>query len=166
MTATSTESAITAWLATQQEAMLGVLEAMVNTDGGSYDKAGVDAVGAIVQGFMAERDIPVEVVPREKHGDCLKAMVAGDDRLSRGNAREKIVLMGHRDTVFPKGEPGRRPFRIEGGIHPSAVVEGVLHLGRARRPPPHAGPEQAPPRRALCGRRPTSRRRPRGPHPE
>jgi glutamate carboxypeptidase len=24
--------------------------------------------------------------------------------------------MGHRDTVFPKGEPQRRPFRIEGGI--------------------------------------------------
>ena len=116
MHAETTEATITAWLATQQEAMLGVLEAMVNTDGGSYDKAGVDAVGGIVQRFMAERGIPVEVVPREKHGDCLKAMVAGEDRLSRGNAREKIVLMGHRDTVFPKGEPGRRPFRIEGGI--------------------------------------------------
>src|SRR5690606_13967990 len=25
-----------------------------------------------------------------------------------------IVLMGHRDTVFPDGEAGRRPFRIEG----------------------------------------------------
>ena len=46
MTADSPEAVITAWLATQQEAMLGVLEAMVNTDGGSYDKPGVDAVGA------------------------------------------------------------------------------------------------------------------------
>ena len=44
MNAQGPEAAITAWLATQQEAMLGVLEAMVNTDGGSYDKAGVDAV--------------------------------------------------------------------------------------------------------------------------
>jgi glutamate carboxypeptidase len=25
-----------------------------------------------------------------------------------------ILLMGHRDTVFPKGEPTRRPFKIEG----------------------------------------------------
>ena len=49
MTANSPEAVITAWLATQQEAMLGVLEAMVNTDGGSYDKPGVDAVGRIVQ---------------------------------------------------------------------------------------------------------------------
>ena len=58
MTAESPESAITAWLATQQEAMLGVLEAMVNTDSGSYDKPGVDAVGAIVKRFFAERTSP------------------------------------------------------------------------------------------------------------
>jgi glutamate carboxypeptidase len=31
-----------------------------------------------------------------------------------GNARPNIVLMGHRDTVFPKGEPERRPFTIDG----------------------------------------------------
>src|SRR3954453_13277514 len=115
MTAESPESAITAWLATQQEAMLGVLEAMVNTDGGSYDKPGVDAVGGIVQRFMAEHGIPVEVVPREKHGDCIKATVAGGNALSRGNTKDKIVMMGHRDTVFPKGEPTRRPFKVENG---------------------------------------------------
>ena len=77
MTAESIESTITAWLATQQEAMLRVLEQMVNTDGGSYDKAGVDAVGGIVRRFMAENGIPTEVVPREKYGDCIKARVEG-----------------------------------------------------------------------------------------
>ena len=116
MTADSVESTVTAWLATQQDAMLRVLEAMVNTDGGSYDKPGVDRVGAIVRGFMQEQGIPVEVVPREKYGDCLKARVEGGDALSSGNMKRAIVLMGHRDTVFPKGEPERRPFRIEGGI--------------------------------------------------
>jgi glutamate carboxypeptidase len=45
----TTEATITDWLATQLPEMLGVLERMVNTDGGSYDKAGVDKVGAIVQ---------------------------------------------------------------------------------------------------------------------
>ena len=29
--------------------------------------------------------------------------------------RSPIVLMGHRDTVFPKGEAVRRPFRVENG---------------------------------------------------
>jgi len=112
----TTEATITDWLATQLPEMLAVLERMVNTDGGSYDKAGVDKVGAIVQGFMAERGIPVEVVPRPIYGDCIKARVAGGEALVSGNRRQQIVLMGHRDTVFPKGEPERRPFRIVDGI--------------------------------------------------
>ena len=110
------ESAITAWLATQQGAMLETLEAMVNTDGGSYDKAGVDAVGAIVRRFMDAQDIPVETIPGAQYGDCLKARVAGGESLAAGNAKQTIVLMGHRDTVFPKGEPTRRPFTIRDGI--------------------------------------------------
>jgi len=105
---------ITAWLATQQPAMLAALERMVNTDGGSYDKAGVDAVGEQVREFLDARGIVVENVRGEKHGDCLRAFVGGADRPA-GNARENIVLMGHRDTVFPQGEPERRPFRIEAG---------------------------------------------------
>ncbi|RAI57924.1 M20 family metallopeptidase [Roseicella frigidaeris] len=125
MTAESPEAAITAWLATQQGAMLRLLEAMVNTDGGSYDKAGVDAVGALVRATLAEHGIPVEVVPRAKHGDCLKARVEGGDGLAAGNQQRAIVLMGHRDTVFPKGEPERRPFRIEGGI---ATGPGVADM--------------------------------------
>ena len=112
----SAEAKITAWLGTQQPAVLALLREMVNTDSGSYDKLGVDAVGAIVRRFMAEHDIAVEVVPRRHYGDCLKAWVAGGDAPSvRGNQRQSIVLMGHRDTVFPKGEPGRRPFRVENG---------------------------------------------------
>ncbi len=105
---------ITAWLAEQQPNMIAELARMVNTDGGSYDKAGVDAVGAQIRGFFESHGIPVEAVHGEKHGDCLRAFVGGD-AAPAGNAPRNIVLMGHRDTVFPKGEPERRPFRIEGG---------------------------------------------------
>jgi glutamate carboxypeptidase len=108
------ETAILAWLAEQQPAMVAALRAMVDTDGGSYDKAGVDAVGAIVARFCAENDIPVQTLPQQRHGDCLRATVEGGHALSGGNDRRNIVLMGHRDTVFPKGEPTRRPFTIEG----------------------------------------------------
>jgi glutamate carboxypeptidase len=114
MNTLATEAAVTAWLGTQQGAMIATLRAMVDTDGGSYDKAGVDAVGSIVAGFMAEHGIPVETLPQHKHGDCLRAMVEGGSATCRGNTRENIVLMGHRDTVFPKGEPERRPFTIAG----------------------------------------------------
>ena len=110
-----TEAQITAWLASQHEAMLAELREMVNTDGGSYDKEGVDRTGAQVRRFLERHGIAVEVLPQRKHGDCLRGMVGASGGSTGGNARENIVLMGHRDTVFPKGEPERRPFAIEGG---------------------------------------------------
>ena len=112
----TTEAQITAWLATQQDAMLAELKEMVNTDGGSYDKAGVDRTGAQVKRFLEGQGIAVEVVPREKHGDCLRGVVPGAHEIASGNQQKNIVLMGHRDTVFPKGEPERRPFTIQGNI--------------------------------------------------
>jgi glutamate carboxypeptidase len=113
----TTESRVLDWLAGRQDEMLALLEAMVNTDGGSYDKPGVDAVGEQVKAFFATHGIPVETLPQSRFGDCLRATIAGEDGAgAEGNARRNIVLMGHRDTVFPKGEPERRPFRVENGI--------------------------------------------------
>ncbi|MCA3340859.1 MAG: M20/M25/M40 family metallo-hydrolase, partial [Roseomonas sp.] len=112
----TTEAQITAWLATQQEAMIAELKEMVNIDGGSYDKAGVDRTGAQVRRFLEGQGIAVEVVPRDKHGDCLRGVVPGAHEIASGNQQKNIVLMGHRDTVFPKGEPERRPFTIQGNI--------------------------------------------------
>ena len=113
----TTESQITDWLATQQQAMLDQLRAMVNTDGGSYDKAGVDAVGTVVKNFCESHGLNVETVRGEKHGDCLRAILPheGAPSRTRGNHAANIVLMGHRDTVFPKGEPERRPFTTKEG---------------------------------------------------
>lgn len=126
MDAETPENAIAAWLATQEGAMLAELERMVNTDGGSYDKAGVDAVGAQITAFCEAHGLAVETVAGERFGDCLRAVLphAGASR-ARGNAAANIVLMGHRDTVFPKGEPARRPFRVAGGI---ATGPGVADM--------------------------------------
>ncbi len=112
----TTETEITAWLASQQQAMLDTLAAMVNTDGGSYDKAGVDAVGAIVKEFCEGHGLTIETVRGEKFGDCIRAILPHEGAArARGNHAQNIVLMGHRDTVFPKGEPERRPFTIRDG---------------------------------------------------
>jgi glutamate carboxypeptidase len=107
----NTETAITDWLAAQRPAMLEMLREMVDTDSGSYNKKGIDAVGAIVSRFMASHGIKVETVAQQKHGDCLRAL--GRSNGAPSNAGN-IVLMGHRDTVFPDGEATRRPFTIEG----------------------------------------------------
>ncbi len=104
------EAAAVDWLATQKDAMLKLLEELVNIDSGSYYKAGVDAVGARIAAFLADHGIPVTTTPIEQYGDVLKAPVAGP-----GGANRPVVLMGHRDTVFPRDEPMRRPFRVEDG---------------------------------------------------
>ena len=117
MNANAPESAIIAWLATQQGAMIELLREMVDIDSGSYDKPGIDAVGGVVERFLVAHGIAVERLPQSKHGDCLRAAVPESaPATSTGNAGANIVLMGHRDTVFPAGEATRRPFTIEGGI--------------------------------------------------
>jgi glutamate carboxypeptidase len=114
------EKAITDWLASQKEAMLALLGEVVNLDSGSYDKAGVDAVGARFIRFFEEHGLLTTVEPHERFGDAIHIRL--DDRPSN---ERPIVLMGHRDTVFPKGEVARRPFRIEGG---RAYGPGVVDM--------------------------------------
>ena len=99
------------WLATQHEAMLELLCELVNTDSGSYDKPGVDASGEVLKRYFTTEGLALETVPQSLYGEQIRAML--DHPTS--NDRRPIILMGHRDTVFPKGEPQRRPFRIENG---------------------------------------------------
>ena len=89
---------------------------MVDIDSGSYDKPGIDAVGAVVERFLAGHGIPVERLPQSRHGDCLRATVVPSGEPGTGNAGNNVVLMGHRDTVFPAGEAGRRPFTVRDGV--------------------------------------------------
>jgi glutamate carboxypeptidase len=104
------EARILDWLAGQKQAMLDLIETVVNIDSGSYDKSGVDAVGDRFLQFFAERGMPTRVEAHDTFGNAIHV------RLDDTRSNEKpIVLMGHRDTVFPKGEVGRRPFKIEGG---------------------------------------------------
>ena len=113
----STEPQITAWLATQHQAMVDLLRQTVDIDSGSYNKPGIDAVGAAIEAYLATQDIPTERVTQSKHGDCIRAMVGAEPvSTSPTNAPTNIVLMGHRDTVFPDGETQRRPFTIKDGI--------------------------------------------------
>src|SRR5437764_14557125 len=112
------EKAVVEWLGGQKGAMLSLLEDIVNIDGGSYDKAGVDAVGVRLRRFLEEQGIACETIANEKFGDALRATVGGPSNAA-------IMLMGHRDTVFPKGEPTRRPFKIENG---NAYGPGVADM--------------------------------------
>ena len=104
------EAQITEWLANQKDAMIALLRDVVNIDSGSYDKAGVDAVGERFERFFAEHGLITQREPNERFGDAIHIRL--DDRLTN---EKPVLLLGHRDTVFSKGEAERRPFRIENG---------------------------------------------------
>lgn len=110
MTANAREAEICAWLDGQRSEMLRLLAEVVNLDSGSYDKAGVDKVGARFEAFFVSQGLLTTREASATYGDAIHVRL--DDLPSN---EPPIVLMGHRDTVFSKGEAGRRPFKIENG---------------------------------------------------
>ncbi|KQY21124.1 M20 family metallopeptidase [Rhizobium sp. Root482] len=105
------EAEILEWISSQQDNMVSLLSTLVNVDSGSYDKEGVDAVGVLLSRFFADHGIQTRALPVERFGDTL---LAGTKAVRRDGGRHNILLMGHRDTVFGKGEAARRPFHIVG----------------------------------------------------
>lgn len=103
------EKQVLDWLAAQKPAMLALLQEVVDIDSGSYDKAGVDAVGQRFARFFAEHGLLTSLEANGTYGDAVHVRL---DDVARNE--KPVLLMGHRDTVFPKGEVSRRPFRIEG----------------------------------------------------
>jgi len=108
----ATETLVLDWLASQNDAMLDLVRTLVDIDSGSYDKAGVDAVGARLRAFLAAHDVASSVIANDRFGDAIRAQV---DNVAGGAANAPVLLLGHRDTVFPAGEAGRRPFYIVDG---------------------------------------------------
>lgn len=105
------EARLLEWLDHHRGEMLTLLEELVNTDSNSLDKAGVDAAGAILIRFFERLKIPTSVLRDQTHGDAIIAAVQKQSSLDS----RPILLLGHRDTVFARGEAGRRPFHIKDG---------------------------------------------------
>lgn len=91
------------WLEGQQQAMIDCLEALVNIDSNSYDKAGNDAVADLITQWLEQDGISVIRHPRPDSGDILEVQLGGT---GQGHA----LLMGHRDTVFPTGTVAGRGY--------------------------------------------------------
>jgi glutamate carboxypeptidase len=107
---TPEENAVAGWLAERRDAMVGLLADIVNTDSNTHDKAGVDRVGARLAGFLADHGIATRTTAHARFGDAIHAAIPGMDP-----GAAPVLLLGHRDTVFPTGEAARRPFTIAGG---------------------------------------------------
>ncbi|HMD66177.1 MAG TPA: M20 family metallopeptidase [Stellaceae bacterium] len=103
------KTAILEHLGRQHQAMVAMLAELVNIDSGSYNKRGVDSVGDRLRAQFEAAGISCESIRNATYGDCMAARLPG----TNGDNRP-IVLMGHRDTVFPDGTAAERPFRIDG----------------------------------------------------
>jgi len=105
------DTVLMGWLDQQGQEMLALLETIVNIDSGTRDHDGVNAVGAAIKTHLDKIGIETEIIPQPDVAYCMTAAVASPKADANRGA---LLLMGHRDTVFPKGEAARRPFRIEG----------------------------------------------------
>jgi glutamate carboxypeptidase len=87
------------------EQYLADLRTIVNIDSGTYNKAGVDRVGAYLRDRFQDFGFSSHFDAQSEYGDHLVAthMGSAPDGAS-------ILLVGHIDTVFPDGEAKRRPF--------------------------------------------------------
>ncbi len=99
---------ISDYINSKEGEMLELLEILVNTDSGSRDKTNVDALGNKLKKCWMEIGFVVEDFIYNDVGNCLIA------RYNIDKSDKKVVLMGHFDTVFSKGETVHRPFKIAG----------------------------------------------------
>jgi glutamate carboxypeptidase len=120
-------AALMAALAAREGEMLDQLRSVVALDSGSYDSAGVDAVGDLLEAWWSELGFVSEQVA-----------VPGAGRYRRFTralgGRGRVLILGHLDTVWPKGPAAEWPFRIAGGLaHGPGVgdMKGGLVMARA-----------------------------------
>lgn len=103
------EKDITEWLRRHDGAMRQLLQAIVDTDSGSRDMAGIARVAALLRTSLEASGIAVETIDCPGFGTCLRA-----DLAPGGPA--PVLLLGHMDTVFPAGTAAARPYRVEGNL--------------------------------------------------
>ncbi len=87
---------------------LDELRTWVDIDSGTYDKAGVDRVGALVRSRLERSGFAVTVHADATYGDHLIGRRVGKGRL-------RLLLIGHMDTVYPAGAVQERPFTVREG---------------------------------------------------
>src|SRR3990172_7713705 len=91
------------YLETHRSEMHALLGRLVNIDSGTYDKEGVDRVGAVVRQELESLGFTFGVVERAEGGNHLVGTRPGD-------GRGRLLLSVHLDTVCPKGSAAERPF--------------------------------------------------------
>ncbi len=100
-------NAIITYLQEQLPHFLADLQQLVSLDSYSYDREDVNQVVDWVEKRVQSIGFLVQRFPNADAGDDLLAT-------RRGTGQGRVLLLGHSDTVFPRGTTAARPMRIEG----------------------------------------------------
>jgi glutamate carboxypeptidase len=112
------------YLRAGQDAMTRTLEQLVMQDSPSNDRRAVNVVGLLLAQRFGDLGANVECLAQSDFGDHL--------RVTWGQGARQVLLLGHMDTVWPLGEAGCRPFRVEQdrGMGPGIFdMKGGLVIG-------------------------------------
>lgn len=104
---TDVNQRILAFLESQADQFLTDLSTLVSMDSYSFDRDEVNRVVDWLHNRLNAMGFGVERYPQSQAGDDLLAVREG-----RGAGR--IMLLGHSDTVFPRGTAAQRPMRLDG----------------------------------------------------
>ena len=94
----------------RREALIAFTRALVETESPSGDEAGSKAVVSLLAaaGEAINGVTKIERVPSERYGEHLRLRLPGDSPRAK-----PILILGHTDTVHPRGSLKQRPWRVE-----------------------------------------------------
>ena len=103
-------TALSDYFHSRQDAIVAFVRALVETESPSGDELGSKAVVSLLAAAAAgiSRVTTNERVASENYGEHLRVTAFGDSR------EKPIVILGHTDTVHPRGSLKQRPWRLEG----------------------------------------------------
>ena len=92
--------------------MIDLLKTLVNIDSGSLDIEGINAVGRVLAERLGRAGFAMrsQALPVPERGTMLIAE-------KQGAGKGKLLILGHLDTVWPKGTVSEWPFQLlDGGL--------------------------------------------------
>ncbi len=95
------------YLAAQRERYLTDLRTLTAIEAGTHHKPGVDAVQDWLQARLGQLGFDCRRDRQDTLGDNLLAV-------RKGQGSQRVMLLGHADTVFPVGTAAARPMTIQG----------------------------------------------------
>jgi glutamate carboxypeptidase len=98
------------WLRKRESEIVRLLRRMVEIESPSYDKASVDRFGEMLAKEWKSR-AHVRVLRQNRFGNHVRAEL----QPRRNGAGRQMLVLGHLDTVYPKGTLAKMPFRVTKG---------------------------------------------------